>query len=83
MSAVSLAVMSYVGFGAIATLTQEAKDPKHGPSRAMMVMAILLCVLYALQCFIATCIDPSARPLPATLTTRSTPWPRWPPVPGS
>lgn len=59
MSAVSLAVMSYVGFGAIATLTQEAKDPKHGPSRAMMVMAILLCVLYALQCFIATCIDPS------------------------
>ncbi len=59
MSAVSLAVMSYVGFGAIATLTQEAKDPKHGPSRAMMVMAIVLCVLYAAQCFIATCIDPS------------------------
>ncbi len=59
MSAVSLAVMSYVGFGAIATLTQEAKDPKHGPSRAMMIMAILLCVLYVLQCFIATCIDPS------------------------
>ncbi len=59
MSAVSLAVMSYVGFGAIATLTQEAKDPKHGPSRAMMVMAVLLCVLYVMQCFIATCIDPS------------------------
>ncbi len=59
MSAVSLAVMSYVGFGAIATLTQEAKDPKHGPSRAMMVMAIVLCVLYVLQCFIATAIDPS------------------------
>lgn len=59
MSAVSLAVMSYVGFGAIATLTQEAKDPKKGPSRAMLVMAILLCVLYVVQCFIATCIDPS------------------------
>ncbi|MFR5091035.1 MAG: APC family permease [Adlercreutzia equolifaciens] len=28
MSAVSLAVMSHVGFGAIATLTQEVKDPK-------------------------------------------------------
>lgn len=59
MSAVSLAVMSYVGFGAIATLTQEAKDPKHGPSRAMMVMAIVLCVLYVLQCYIATCINPT------------------------
>ena len=59
MSAVSLAVMSYVGFGAIATLTQEAKDPQHGPSRAMMVMAIVLCVLYVAQCFIATCVDPT------------------------
>ncbi|THG35980.1 APC family permease [Adlercreutzia caecimuris] len=59
MSAVSLAVMSYVGFGAIATLTQEAKDPQHGPSRAMMVMAIILCVLYVAQCFIATCVDPT------------------------
>ena len=59
MSAVSLAVLSYVGFGAIATLTQEAKDPQHGPSRAMMVMAIMLCVLYVLQCFIATCVDPT------------------------
>ncbi|MCI9129664.1 MAG: APC family permease [Eggerthellaceae bacterium] len=59
MSAVSLAVMSYVGFGAIATLTQEAKDPKHGPSRAMLIMSIVLCVLYVAQCFIATCVDPS------------------------
>lgn len=59
MSAVSLAVMSYVGFGAIATLTQEAVNPKKGPSRAMMIMALVLCVLYVAQCFIATCIDPS------------------------
>lgn len=59
MSAVSLSVLSYVGFGTIATLTQEAKNPKTGPPRAMMVMAITLCVLYVLQCFIATCIDPS------------------------
>lgn len=59
MSAVSLAVMSYVGFGAIATLTQEAVDPKRGPGRAMMVMALVLCVLYVAQCFIATCINPS------------------------
>lgn len=61
MSAVSLAVMSYVGFGAIATLTQEAKNPTHGPSRAMMVMAIILCVLYVAQMFVATGIDPSGQ----------------------
>ena len=59
MSAVSLAVLSYVGFGAIATLTQEAIDPKRGPSRAMLIMVIILCVLYVAQCYIATCIDPT------------------------
>lgn len=59
MSAVSLAVLSYVGFGAIATLTQEAIDPKKGPGRAMLIMSLVLCVLYVAQCFIATCIDPS------------------------
>ncbi len=59
MSAVSLAVMSYVGFGAIATLTQEAVDPKKGPGRAMMVMALVLCVLYVAQMFVAACIDPT------------------------
>ena len=59
MSAVSLAVMSYVGFGAIATLTQEAINPKTGPSRAMLIMVIVLCVLYFAQCYIATCIDPT------------------------
>lgn len=61
MSAVSLAVMSYVGFGAIATLTQEAKNPTHGPSRAMMVMAVILCVLYIAQMFVATGTDPTGQ----------------------
>lgn len=59
MSSVSLAAMSYVGFGAIATLTQEAKDPKRGPGRAMLIMVCLLCVLCMAQCFVATCIDPT------------------------
>ncbi len=59
MSAVSLSVLSYVGFGVIATLTQQAKDEREGPPRAMMIMALILVVLFAGQCFIATCIDPS------------------------
>lgn len=59
MSSVSLAAMSFVGFGAIATLTQEAKDPTRGPGRAMMIMVFVLAALYALQCFIATCVDPT------------------------
>lgn len=59
MSSVSLAVLSYVGFGVIATLTQEAKNERQGPPRAMMLMALILLVLFAGQCYLATCIDPS------------------------
>lgn len=59
MSSVSLAVLSYVGFGAIATLTQEAEHPRTGPPRAMMIMSIILLVLFTLQCYLATCVDPS------------------------
>ncbi len=59
MSAVSLAVLSYVGFGCIATLTQEAVDEKQGPPKAMLIMALILVVLFAGQCYLATCIDPT------------------------
>ena len=59
MSSVSLAVLSYVGFGAIATLTQEAKHPRTGPARAMMIMSIILLVLFTVQCYLATCVDPT------------------------
>lgn len=59
MSSVSLAVLSYVGFGSIATLTQEAKHPRTGPARAMMIMSIVLVILFCMQCYLATCVDPT------------------------
>ncbi len=59
LAAASLAVFSFVGFGCVATLTDEAKDEHHGPSRAMLIMVIVLVIIFALTCYIATCIDPS------------------------
>ena len=44
-----------------ATLTDEAKDERHGPSRAMMIMVIILVAIFVLTCFIATCVDPSGQ----------------------
>ena len=61
MGAASLAVFSFVGFGCVATLTDEAKDERHGPSRAMMIMVIILVAIFVLTCFIATCVDPSGQ----------------------
>lgn len=59
LGAASLAVFSFVGFGCVATLTDEAKDEHHGPSRAMLIMVVILVIIFALTCYIATCIDPS------------------------
>lgn len=59
MSAASVAVFSFVGFGCVATLTQEAKDERRGPGRAMMVMVIILMVIFVATCFIATSVDPT------------------------
>lgn len=59
MSSVALAAQSFVGFGCVATLAEEAKNGKQGPGRAMLIMMILLGTLFTLTCFVATCADPS------------------------
>lgn len=59
MNAASLAVFSFVGFGCVATLTEEAKDQRRGPERAMLIMVVILVILFASTCYIATCVDPS------------------------
>ncbi len=60
MGAASLAVFSFVGFDALPR-SPTAKDERHGPSRAMMIMVIILVAIFVLTCFIATCVDPSGQ----------------------
>lgn len=59
MGAVSLCVFSYVGFGSVATLAEEAKDARRGPARAMLVAVLLLGAMFMTMCLVATCVDPS------------------------
>ena len=58
MSAVSLGVLSFLGFDGIATLSEEAKDAKRGPSRAMVASLLIVGFLFMLQTYIAGCICP-------------------------
>ncbi|WP_303201915.1 APC family permease [Raoultibacter timonensis] len=58
MSAVSLGVLSFLGFDGIATLAEEAKDARRGPGRAMMVSLAIVGTLFAVQTYIAGCISP-------------------------
>ncbi len=58
MSAVSLGVLSFLGFDGIATLSEEAKDAKKGPSKAMVGSLLIVGFLFMLQTYIAGCLCP-------------------------
>ncbi len=58
-SAVSLCALSFVGFGSVATLTEESKAGPMGPGRAMLIIVLVLGALFFTMCFVATCADPS------------------------
>ena len=78
MSAVSLGVLSFLGFDGIATLSEEAKDAKKGPSKAMVGSLLIVGFLFMLQTYIAGCISPDGACSRTIPTTRSTWWPRLP-----
>ena len=58
MGAVSLGCLSFMGFAAISTLSEEAKDAKKGPGRAMIGSLMLVGVLFMAQTYIAGCLCP-------------------------
>ena len=77
LSAVSLAVFSFVGFGCVATLTEEAKNERSGPPRAMMIMVIILAVLFALRAISSPAsiqVANSAAPTKRTVSTLLAGW---------
>lgn len=59
MSAVSLCALSFVGFGSVVTLDDQSLDPKHGPSRAMIFIVLILGVLYMAMSLLTVCMDPN------------------------
>ncbi len=61
MGAVALSALSYVGFGSVATLTEEAKDGPRGVSKAIILIVLILGCLFFLMCYIATCVDPTGQ----------------------
>lgn len=58
-SAVSLCALSYVGFGSVATLTEESKAGPNGPGKAMLIIVLILGALFFIMCFVSTCADPN------------------------
>lgn len=76
MSAVSLGVLSFLGFDGIATLSEEAKDGRRGPGRAMMASLVIVGALFVLQTYIAGCISPDGAAFAGDSGNASTWWRR-------
>lgn len=58
-SATALAVLSFLGFDAISTLGEEAKDATKNIGRATLICLILLGLMFIMQTWIAACAVPS------------------------
>ena len=58
MGAVSLGVLSFLGFDGISTLSEEAKDAAHGPGRATICALFIVGALFMTQTYVAGILSP-------------------------
>ena len=60
----SLAVLTYIGFDGISTLSEEAKRPERDILRATVLVCLITGILAAAEVYAAQLIWPSGRPFP-------------------
>lgn len=60
----SLAVLTYIGFDAISTLSEEAKNPKRDILLATVMSCVLIGFLSAAEVYIAQLVWPASQPFP-------------------
>jgi putrescine importer len=60
----SLAVLTYIGFDGISTLSEEVKDPRRNVARAMVLVCLIIGVLSAIEVYAAQLVWPASKPFP-------------------
>lgn len=60
----SIAVLTYIGFDGISTLTDEAKDPAHSVPRAIVLTCLLTGVLAGIEAYVAQLVWPRGMAFP-------------------
>lgn len=60
----SIAVLTYIGYDGIATLSEEVKDPRRNVLRAMVATCFVIGVLSAVEVYAAQLVWPAAEPYP-------------------
>ena len=60
----SIAVLTYIGFDGISTLTDEAKDPSRSVPRAIVLTCFITGVLASIEVYVAQLVWPRGLPFP-------------------
>ncbi|HZU26020.1 MAG TPA: APC family permease [Bryobacteraceae bacterium] len=64
----SIAVLSYIGFDGISTLSEEAENPRRNILLATVLTCIGVGILSAMQCYAAQLVWPASKPFPDETT---------------
>src|SRR6476660_5556819 len=68
LGATSIAVLSYIGFDGISTLSEEAENPRRNILLATVLTCLVIGILSALEVYAAQLIWPASQPFPNTDT---------------
>jgi amino acid transporter len=60
----SLAVLTYIGFDGISTLSEEAENPRRNIMRAILLTCVVIGLLSAVEVYVAQLIWPASEPFP-------------------
>jgi amino acid transporter len=60
----SLAVLTYIGFDGISTLSEEVRDPRRNILWGTVIVCLIIGVLSAIECYAAQIVWPGTQPFP-------------------
>jgi amino acid transporter len=83
LSGTSIAVLTYIGFDGISTLSEEVENPRRNILLATVFTCVAVGLLSALECYVAQLVWPATEPFPNSVTAyvqvagRAAPWLSW------
>jgi putrescine importer len=64
LSGTSIAVLTYIGFDGISTLSEEAENPRRNILFATVLTCLVIGILSAIECYAAQLVWPASHPFP-------------------
>jgi amino acid transporter len=83
LGATSIAVLTYIGFDGISTLSEEVENPRRNILLATVLTCVVVGLLSAAECYAAQLVWPASEPFPNQVTAffdvagRTAPWLSW------